>query len=70
MTPEVLYFILSLLEAMDKYIGVVDGNHIMEKQKGQVQIKICDDNGNIFIATLHNKILHQIYAKSYFLFLH
>ena len=29
----------------------------MEKQKGQVQIKLCDDNGDTFNATLYNVIL-------------
>ena len=29
----------------------------MVKQKVQVQIKMCDDNGDIFIATLHNVLL-------------
>ena len=39
---------------MDKHIEVVDGPYVMGKQKGQVLIKICDDNGDTFIATLHN----------------
>ena len=42
---------------MDKYFEVADGHHITAKQKGQVQIKICDDNGDTFIATLHNVFL-------------
>ena len=29
----------------------------MEKQKGQVQIKMCDDNGKSFIATLHSVLV-------------
>ena len=29
----------------------------MGKQKGQVQIRMCDDNGNPFIGTLHNVLL-------------
>ena len=29
----------------------------MSKQKGQLQIKICDNNGDMFIATLHNVLL-------------
>ena len=28
-----------------------------KKQNGKIQIKMCDDNGNPFIATLHNVIL-------------
>ena len=27
------------------------------KKKGQMQIKMCDNNGNPFIATLHNVLL-------------
>ena len=29
----------------------------MAKQKRQIQMKMCDNNGNIFIATLHNGLL-------------
>ena len=57
MTPEVLYFIPSSLEDTDIYIGVADGHHVTAKQKYQVRIKMRDDNGNIFIATLHNVLL-------------
>ena len=35
----------------------MDGNHITAKQKGQVQIKICHDNGKPFITMLHNLLL-------------
>ena len=42
---------------MYKYIEVLDGNHVTAKQKGQVQIKMCDNNGDTFIATFHNVIL-------------
>ena len=42
---------------MDIYIEVADGHHVTAKKKGQVQIKICDNNGNQFIATLHNTLL-------------
>ena len=42
---------------MNKHIRFADGHHVTEKQKVQVQIKICDDNGDTFIATLHNIIL-------------
>ena len=46
MTPRVSGFIPGSLEYRDKYI-----------EKGQVQIKKCDDNGNPFVATLHNVLL-------------
>ena len=40
-----------------KYIEVADGHHVTAKQKGQVRIQICDDNGNPFFETLHNVLL-------------
>ena len=57
MTPEVSDFIPGSLEDTDKYIEVADGHHVTEKQKGQVQIKMCDDNRKTFIATLYNVLL-------------
>ena len=57
MTPEVSDFIPGSLEDTDKYIEVVDIHHVTTKQKGQVQIKMCNDHGDPFIATLHNVIL-------------
>ena len=57
LTTEVSDFIPGSLEDTDKYIEVEDGNHVTAKQKGQVRIKMCDDNGDPFIATLHNVLL-------------
>ena len=57
MTPEVSDFIPGKLEDTNKYIEVADGNHVTEKQKGQVQIQMCDDNGKKFISTLYNVLL-------------
>ena len=57
MTPEVSDFISGSLEDTDKYIEVSDGHHVTAKQKGQVQIKMCNYNGMNFIATLHNVLL-------------
>ena len=54
MTPEVSYFIPGTLEDTDKHIEVADGHHVTAKQKGQVQIKMCNNNRDPFIATLHN----------------
>ena len=48
MTPQVSYFISGSLEDKDKHIDVVDGHHIMSKQKEQVQIKMCDNYGDTF----------------------
>ena len=42
---------------MDKYIEFADGHHVTEKQKGQVRIKMCDNNENKFVATLYNVLL-------------
>ena len=57
MTPEVSGFIPVTLEDTDKYIEVADGHHFMEKQKGQVQIQMCGNNGKSFISTLYNVLL-------------
>ena len=57
MTPEASDFISGLLEYTDKHIEVADGHHVMEKLKVQVRIKMCDNNGDPFIATLHNVLL-------------
>ena len=42
---------------MNKYIEVADGHYVTAKQKGQVQIKMCDNNGHPLITTLHNVLL-------------
>ena len=57
MTPEVSDFIPGQLEDTDKRIEAADGHHVTSKQKVQVQIKLCDDNGDPFIVTLHNVLL-------------
>ena len=50
-TPYVSDFIPGSSEDTDENIEVADRNHIIEKQKGQVRIKMCDNNGDPFIAT-------------------
>ena len=57
MTPEVSDFISGSLEHKEKHIEVEDVHHVTAKQKGQVRIKMCDDNGDPFIATFHNVLL-------------
>ena len=57
MTLQVSYFIPGPLEYTDKHIEVVDGYRVTAKQKVQVQIKLCDDNEDIFIMTFPNLIL-------------
>ena len=57
MKQEVLDFIPGSLEDTDKYIEVEEVHHFTEKQKGQVQIQMCNDNRNPFIATLYNVLL-------------
>ena len=37
-----------------KHVEVVYRHYFTAKQKGQVQVKMCDDNRKLFIATLHN----------------
>ena len=53
-TSDILYFILVSLVETDKYIEVADGNLVTAKQTGEDQIKISDNNGKPFIATLYN----------------
>ena len=57
MIPQVSDFIPGPLEDTDKYIEVADGHHVTEKQKEQVQIKMCDNNRDTFIATFPNVLL-------------
>ena len=57
MMPEVLDFIPGTLDDTDKYIEVADGHHVTAKQKGQVRIKMCYNNGKTFIVTLYNVLL-------------
>ena len=57
MIPQVSNFIPGSLEYMDKHIEVADGHHVTAKQTLQVQIKMCDNNRDTFIATLHKVLL-------------
>ena len=56
-TPQVQDFISSLLEYTDKHIEVSVGHQVTEKQKGKVQINIIGNDGDTFIAALHNVLL-------------
>ena len=67
MAPEVSDFIPGSLEDTGKHIEVEDRHHVIAKQKGQVQIKMCDGHGYPFINTY---FWHQIYATGYFKPLH
>ena len=49
MTPKFSVFIPGSLKNMGKNIEVVDGHHVTTKQKRQVQIKMCKDNGDTFV---------------------
>ena len=57
MTPEVSDFILGSLENTDKHIEVAGGHYVTSKHKGQVKIKMYENNGDPFIATLNNLLL-------------
>ena len=57
MTPQVSGFITGSLEDTDKHIEVADVHHVTAGGKGKVQIKMCDNNGDTFNATLHNVLL-------------
>ena len=58
MTPEVTGFISGTLEDTDKFIEVADGHHVTANHKGSLRIQMFDDNGETFIATLYNVLLH------------
>ena len=62
MTPEVSDFIPGSLEDTDKYIEGAGRHHATAKQKGQVQIKMCDDNGKTFITTLYNVLCDRLFS--------
>ena len=57
MMPQVSDFIPVFLGDRDKHIEPADGHHATEKKDGQVQIKMCKNNRDAFIATLHNILL-------------
>ena len=57
MTPHISDFILGSLQDTDRYIEVTDRYYVTAKKKGQFQIIICDNNGDPFVATLHNVLL-------------
>ena len=57
MIPQVLYCIPVSLEYTEKHIEVTDGHHVTAGGKGQVRIKMGDNNGNILIVTLYNVLL-------------
>ena len=50
-------FISGSLGDTDEHIEVAYKHHVTTKQKGQVQIKMCNNNGDNFFATLHKVIL-------------
>ena len=52
MTPDIYNFIPVPLVETDKYIVVAYRHFFAAKQTGSVKIKIHDDNGKPFIATL------------------
>ena len=62
MIPQLPDFIPGTLEDMNKHNKVADGHHVTERQKGQVRINMCNDNGDTFITNFHKVLWHQIYA--------
>ena len=52
MMSKVSDFIPGSLEDTDKHIEFADGHHFTAKQKGQVRMKMCNNNGDPFIPTL------------------
>ena len=66
MTPKVSGFIQGSSEDNNKHIEVADGHHVAAKQKGNIEIKICDNNKYTFIATLYNVILEPDLCDRFF----
>ena len=66
--PQVLDFIPGLLENTDKNIELADRHHVMAKQNGQAQIKMCNNSGDNFIATLHNILFFTRYMQQIILY--
>ena len=66
MTPEVSDFIPGSLEDTYKHIEVADGNHVTEKKKVQVEIKMCNNTRDHFIITLHNVLLARYLCSGLF----
>ena len=46
---------------------VADVHYVTAKQKGQVGINFCDDNGDRFIAVLHNILVEPDLCDRLFL---
>ena len=44
-------FIPGSLVETDKYIEVEDGHFVAANQTGEVETKMCDNNGKLFVAT-------------------
>ena len=66
MTPEISDFTPGSLEDTDKHIEVADVHHVTAGGKVQVQIKMCNDHINPFIATLHNVLLAPYLCDRFF----
>ena len=59
-------FIPGSLEDTDKHIEVAYIHHVISKKKEQVRMKMCDNNGEPFIKTLHNVLLVPDLCDRYF----
>ena len=66
MKPHVLDFIPVSLEDADKYIEDAGGYKVAAKQKGQVQIKLCNNNGDTLSLHCTTYFWQQIYVIGYF----
>ena len=49
MTPNISDLMLVSVVEIDKYIKIADRNFFIEKQTGEVQIKMCDNSGKPFV---------------------
>ena len=57
MTLEIQKFLPGSLVETDKYTEVADQNFVIEKQTGEFQINMRDDNGKKIIAMVYNALL-------------
>ena len=66
MTPQVLYFISYSLEDTYKHIEVVDGHHLMVKQKYKFKLKRATTTKILLLKYITTYFWHQIYVTGYF----
>ena len=67
MTPQVSDFIPGSLVDTDKYVEVDDVNYVTAKQKGKIQIKMCDKTEILSSRHCTTYFWHRIFLNRLFL---